>query len=216
MQKRSVIFSVALFLGVCYLWPWAIQKKAQRLEAEALAQNQPESVLVNQKVKHKPEVPAEQVVKADQKNSPANGTTPRQPVQLVFPVKGKGLENIISYFGDPREGGKRRHEGVDIGAPRGTAILAVADGKIEKVKEGGSGGKQIWMLLENGWKVYYAHLHAQLVREGQTVKAGDLIGTVGNTGNAINAGPHLHFCLYPSQKKPVNPLLYLPGQLSIQ
>lgn len=206
MQKRSVIFSVALFLGIAYLWPWAIRQKAQRLEAEAIVeQPQGKSVAVKEKI-------APQKAKASE---PINGTSPKQPVQLIFPVKGQGLADVISYFGDPRDGGKRRHEGVDIAAPRGTAILAVADGMIEKVKEGGSGGKQIWLQLENGWNIYYAHLHTQLVKQGQKVKAGDLIGTVGNTGNAINAGPHLHFCLYPTKNKPVNPLLYLPGQLSL-
>lgn len=204
MQKRSVIFSVVLFMGVAYLWPWAIRQKAQRLEAEAREQVQIESV-------------AEKAAPEKSKSSlaTAKGKAPKQAVQLIFPVKGKDLADIISYFGDPREGGKRRHEGVDITAPRGSAVLAVANGIIDKVKEGGSGGKQVWLQLENGWMVYYAHLHAQLVKKGQAVKTGDLIGTVGNTGNAVNAGPHLHFCLYPTKNKPVNPLLYLPGQLSI-
>lgn len=204
MQKRSVIFSVVLFMGVAYLWPWAIRQKAQRLEAEAREQVQIGSV-------------AEKAAPEKSKSSlaPAKSKAPKQAVQLIFPVKGKDLADIISYFGDPREGGKRRHEGVDITAPRGSAVLAVANGIIDKVKEGGSGGKQVWLKLENGWMVYYAHLHAQLVKKGQTVKTGDLIGTVGNTGNAVNAGPHLHFCLYPTKNKPVNPLLYLPGQLSI-
>lgn len=191
-------------MGVAYLWPWAIQKKVQRLEAEAGQQIQAKDI--DEKVAPKSK---------ESKLPQAFGETPKQAVQLIFPVKGKDLADIISYYGDPRDGGKRKHEGVDITAPRGSAVLAVADGTIDKVKEGGSGGKQIWLKLENGWMVYYAHLHAQLVKEGQTVKTGDLIGTVGNTGNAINAGPHLHFCLYPTKNKPVNPLLYLPGQLSI-
>lgn len=134
------------------------------------------------------------------------------PIQLIFPVEGKGVANIISYFGDSRAGGKRKHEGVDIAAARGTAILAVADGMVEKVKEGSSGGKQIWLELENGWKIYYAHLYTQLVKEGQLVESGDLIGTVGNTGNAINAGPHLHFSIYPTEKRPLDPLLHLPEE----
>ena len=203
MQKRSVIFSVVLFLGICYLWPWAIRQKTQQMAIAAQEKKSPKNVAVSSTETEKASA------------APVHGTAPKQPIQLIFPVKGKGLANIISYFGDPREGGKRKHEGVDIAAPRGTPILAVADGTIDKVKEGGSGGKQIWLVLENGWKIYYAHLHTQLVKAGQKVKTGDLIGTVGNTGNAINAGPHLHFCLYPTEKKPLNPLLYLPGQLSI-
>lgn len=200
MRKRSVIFSVTLFLGVCFIWPWAIRQKSLRLEAEQLERR---------REKGKPKATAEMVT-MDQ-----GQTSPKQPVQIIFPVKGRGLGDIVSYFGDPRAGGKRKHEGVDIAAPRGTAVLAVADGIVDKVKEGGSGGRQVWLVLDNGWEVYYAHLNTQLVKQGDLVKAGDLIGTVGNTGNAINAGPHLHFCLYPSRQKPVNPLLYLPGQLSL-
>lgn len=200
-QKFSMFFSVALVLGICYLWPWAIRQKVNRLELEAKAKKAEEK----KAAQHPEALPVNEVVSRPQKRS----------VQLLFPVQGKGLQDIISFFGDAREGGNRRHEGVDIGAARGTAVLAVADGTVAKVKNGGSGGKQIWLLLDNGWEVYYAHLHAQLVLEGNTVKAGDLIGTVGNTGNAQAAGPHLHFCLYPSRDKPVNPLLYLPGQLAL-
>lgn len=201
MQKRSLILLIATLLGIGYLWPWAIRQKMQRLEAESLQEQQ----------KANTDPPTAKV------STPVLRTTEKvnKPVHLIFPVKGHGLSNIVSYFGDPREGGKRRHEGVDIAAARGTPVVAVANGIVDKVKEGGSGGKQIWLILDNGWQVYYAHLHTQLVTAGSRVKAGDLIATVGNTGNAINAGPHLHFCLYPSKNKPVNPLLYLPGQLSL-
>ncbi|MCB0632020.1 MAG: M23 family metallopeptidase [Saprospiraceae bacterium] len=206
MHRFSVYLSIVLLLGIAYVWPWAIKQKSDRLEAEAIA--------LQQKTRTEPEA----VVKTVREEVPVLQPLEKaniQPVHLQFPVRGKTKADVISYFGDPREGGKRSHEGVDIRADRGTAVLAVADGTVEKVKEGGAGGRQIWLQLDNGWEVYYAHLHAQVVKEGDKVKAGELIGTVGNSGNAQQAGPHLHFCLYPSPKRAVNPLPYLPGQLSL-
>lgn len=204
MHKFSVYLAAGLLLGIAYVWPWAVKQKSLRLDAEAAAQQQTaetEPVALAARG----EVPVLEPLE----------NKPIQPVHLQFPVRGKNKRDIISYFGDPRDGGKRRHEGVDIRANRGTAVVAVAEGTVKKVKEGGAGGRQIWLLLDNGWEVYYAHLHAQLVKEDERVKAGQLIGTVGNTGNAQQAGPHLHFCLYPSPKRAVNPLPYLPGQLSL-
>jgi murein DD-endopeptidase MepM/ murein hydrolase activator NlpD len=204
LQKFSVYLSVGLLLGIAYVLPWAIKQKSLRLESEAVALVEAKDA-ESQAVVAREEVPVIQPLE----------TKPVQPVRLRFPVRGKDKKDVISYFGDPREGGKRRHEGVDIRADRGTAVLAVADGTVDKVKEGGAGGRQIWLVLDNGWEVYYAHLHTQLVKEGARVKAGELIGTVGNTGNAKQAGPHLHFCLYPTPKRAVNPLPYLPGQLTL-
>lgn len=204
MHKFSVYLAIGLLLGIAYVWPWAVKQKSLRLDAEAAAPQQttetdPVALVTREQVP--------MLKPLEQKAI--------QPVHLQFPVRGKNKRDIISYFGDPRDGGKRRHEGVDIRADRGTAVVAVADATVKKVKEGGAGGRQIWLLLDNGWEVYYAHLHAQLVKENEKVKAGQLIGTVGNTGNAQRAGPHLHFCLYPSPKRAVNPLPYLPGQLSL-
>lgn len=177
-----------LLLGLAYLWPWAVRKKAKRLENQRHAKQMGAT--------HKPRTTA-------------------LDIQLIFPVRGRGIEDIISFFGDPREQGRRRHEGVDIAAPRGAPVLAVADGLVERVQAGGNGGKQVWLRLDNDWLVYYAHLHTQSVAAGARVTAGDVIGSVGNTGNARLAGPHLHFCLYPEKNKPVDPLRYLPGQLRL-
>lgn len=197
MQHRlSIFLSAGLCLGVLYLWPWAIKQKTNRLAAEAAAKAR------------------KTVVKTSASKASVEPVA-KLPSRLLFPVQGASLEDIISGFGDPRDGGKRRHEGVDIRADRGAPVLAVADGKIHRVKEGGNGGRQVWLELANGWMVYYAHLQTQLVSEGQKVAAGDLVGTVGDTGNARRAGPHLHFCLYPEKQKAVDPLPYLPGQLPL-
>ena len=115
---------------------------------------------------------------------------------LSFPVAGK-KPYIGSVWGDERDGGKRSHEGVDIFATKGTPAIAAADGFIANVREGGIGGKTVW-LRPTGQNItlYYAHLDEQLVHEGQAVKKGDTVGLVGNTGNAKNTPSHLHFGIY--------------------
>jgi peptidoglycan LD-endopeptidase LytH len=115
---------------------------------------------------------------------------------LDFPVSGKKA-NVGSVWGVDRDGGKRRHEGIDIFAPKRTPAVAAADGFITGVREGGIGGKTVWLRPEGKpYTLYYAHLDEQLVHEGQQVKKGDVIGLVGNTGNAATTPPHLHFGIY--------------------
>lgn len=114
-----------------------------------------------------------------------------------FPVSGTTFKSIGSVFGDPRDGGKRRHEGVDIFAKKGTPVVAVAKGRITRVQERGLGGKVVWQWdQKRNTSIYYAHLDSQLVSSGQMVEAGDTLGLVGNTGNAKYTPPHLHFGVY--------------------
>lgn len=133
----------------------------------------------------------------------------REPV-LSFPVKGLDSRNISSYFGVPRDGGRRRHEGVDIFAPRGTPALAGANGVISRVGVNQLGGNVVF-LSDNArnQNLYYAHLDRWNVTDGQRVSVGDTIGFVGNTGNARTTGPHLHFGIYTFGEGAVDPLPYI-------
>ena len=116
--------------------------------------------------------------------------------RYVFPVAGRDAGAIRSDWGDPRGGG-RRHEGVDIFAPRGTPVLAASDGVVIAVRHTPIGGKVIWMRPDGqDLELYYAHLDRQDVRPGERVRAGEQIGLVGNTGNARATPPHLHFGVY--------------------
>lgn len=116
---------------------------------------------------------------------------------LSFPVEGVGPEAVLSFYGDARDGGLRRHEGIDIFSPRGTLILAASDSVVYRVGERDRGGNIVTLYDEQrDLLLYYAHLDEQLVRQGQRVAAGDPIGTNGNTGNAITTPPHLHIGLY--------------------
>jgi len=131
---------------------------------------------------------------------------------LAFPVEGAELRDIGSFFGAARDGGARSHHGVDIFAPRGTPVLAASDGRVRRVRETPVGGKNVWLRSDgSGHSEYYAHLDSQVVVTGQQVSAGDTVGFVGNTGNAVTTPPHLHFGIY--SRGPVDPLPYLrdPG-----
>lgn len=116
---------------------------------------------------------------------------------LAFPVRGVDSAAIWSAFGAERDGGRRAHRGVDIFAPRGTPVLAAMDGFISRVETTRVGGNVVWMQpLFGNVRLYYAHLSEQWVEPGDFVIAGQPLGAVGNTGNAITTPPHLHFGVY--------------------
>lgn len=116
---------------------------------------------------------------------------------LEFPVEGMTTRAILSGFGAARDGGARSHRGVDIFAPRGTPALAAMDAFVTRVETTARGGNVVWLQpLFSDLRLYYAHLDTQLVRPGDFVLAGEAVGTVGNTGNAITTPPHLHFGVY--------------------
>jgi peptidoglycan LD-endopeptidase LytH len=141
--------------------------------------------------------------------------------KLAFPVKNGSNRDIQSYWGVDRDGGRRRHEGIDIFNKKGTPILAVEDGVISQVGNNNLGGKVVWQRLGLfGQSIYYAHLDSQVVKSGQTVKKGDVIGLMGNTGNARFTPSHLHFGIYTGGGA-IDPLLYvqkrdtIPGKLKL-
>jgi peptidoglycan LD-endopeptidase LytH len=131
---------------------------------------------------------------------------------LAFPVADASLRDIRSHFGDGRDGGARSHEGVDIFAPRGTPVVAAADGRVTQVGSNGIGGRFVWLADANGGLTYYyAHLDEHRVAQGAWVRAGDTIGTVGNTGNASGTSPHLHFGVYRTGRVALDPAPLLAG-----
>jgi murein DD-endopeptidase MepM/ murein hydrolase activator NlpD len=116
----------------------------------------------------------------------------------VFPVYGPA--SFGDTFGDPRgdlESGW--HHGADIFAPLGTPLLAVADGTVFSVGWNRLGGWRLWLRDHEGNEFYYAHLSAYspLAVNGRQVKAGDVLGFMGKTGDARNSAVHLHFEIHP-------------------
>jgi murein DD-endopeptidase MepM/ murein hydrolase activator NlpD len=142
----------------------------------------------------------------------------RLEAQLAFPVEGKDPRAILSGWGVDRDAGRRSHQGVDIFAPRGTPVLATSDGVVSRVNMTSLGGKVVWLrdAVRNAG-IYFAHLDSQAVRSGQRVKVGDVLGFVGNTGNARTTSPHLHFGIYRRGEGAVDPAPFLrtpPGRLA--
>jgi murein DD-endopeptidase MepM/ murein hydrolase activator NlpD len=94
--------------------------------------------------------------------------------------------------------GNRRHEAIDILAPRGTAVIAADDGVVKKLHTSGGGGLTVYQFdPEERFCYYYAHLdsYADGLHEGQKLHRGEILGYVGTTGNAPENTPHLHFAL---------------------
>ena len=122
----------------------------------------------------------------------------RIDASLGFPVAGHTTLSIWSTFGAERDGGRRSHRGIDIFADRGTPVLAAAAGVVSRASTTAVGGNIVWVNLDRrrNMRLYYAHLDSHNVQPGQRVKAGDQLGTVGNTGNARTTPPHLHFGVY--------------------
>ena len=136
--------------------------------------------------------------------------TQRAEATLDFPVAGLSPHAVQSLFGAQRDRGSRSHEGVDIFAPRGTPVVAAADGLITGSTTNRLGGNVVWLWLPlRGLALYYAHLDSQAVAPGDRVKAGDVLGWVGNTGNARGTAPHLHFGVYARPGGAVDPLPYI-------
>jgi len=148
------------------------------------------------------------------------------PVQyagaLLVPVAGVAPGQLTDTFTAARGAG-RRHDAIDIMAPRGTPIFAAAEGTVEKLYfSNGGGGITIYVRSpDRRWIYYYAHLdrYAPGLAEGQQVRPGTVIGFVGSTGDASPDGPHLHFAvnaMAPGERwwegTPVNPYPLLTGQ----
>lgn len=129
---------------------------------------------------------------------------------LRFPVLGKDSRAVTSTFGVERDGGQREHHGIDIVAPRGTPILSASDGVVSTVAVTDVGGKVVWVSdPARDVSLYYAHLDTQSVSPGGRLRRGDVLGTVGNTGNARTTVPHLHFGIYHRRDGPIDPLPFV-------
>ena len=118
--------------------------------------------------------------------------------RLIVPVQGIEPGSLGNTFDDARGQG-RGHEAIDIMAPRGTPVLAVADGKLEKLFDSVPGGLTIYQFDPAGRHAYYyAHLdrYAPGLVEGKALNQGEVIGYVGSTGNASEDAPHLHFAIF--------------------
>lgn len=149
---------------------------------------------------------------------------------LIHPVIGK--VEWIDPFGAQRDGGKRQHQGYDMGAPKLRPVVACFDGTVSLSQGMGGYGRAVFLRGDNGWSATYAHLNDDTpgtdddngdlrytfssgIQEGSHVSAGQLLGYVGNSGNAKFAGSHLHFELCPPGGGVVDPAPYLKKARSL-
>lgn len=136
----------------------------------------------------------------------------RSEPSMTFPVKGLGPRSVQSQFGAQRDAGRRLHEGIDIFAPRGTPVVAATAGWVGSAVTNRLGGNVIWVWNPvGGFSTYYAHLDRRAATPGQRVMAGDVVGYIGNTGNARGGPPHLHFGVYAAGSGSVDPLPFVCG-----
>ncbi len=145
---------------------------------------------------------------------------PRPGNQIIIPVQGVRTADLHDNYADTREG--RRHEALDIMAPRGTPVIAAVDGAVAKLFLSKPGGITVYEFDNAGaYCYYYAHLdrYADGIREGMRIRQGDVLGYVGSTGNASAEAPHLHFAIFQLgpekhwwQGTPINPYPVLTGR----
>lgn len=142
--------------------------------------------------------------------------------KLAIPVEGIKAQELVDTFTQARSG-DRVHDAIDILAPRGTPVTAAAPGTVEKLFNSALGGNTVYLRSPDRRLIYYyAHLDAYApgLAEGQALRAGTALGTVGSTGNADPAAPHLHFAILQTEPAAkwyepaiaVNPYPLLTGQ----
>jgi len=145
-------------------------------------------------------------------------------VAIVIPVEALKASDLVDSWSKSRAGG-RVHRAIDIQAPLGTPVLAAMDGRIEKLFASKRGGLTIYQRSADGRLIlYYAHLqgYRRGLAEGQEVEQGQVIATVGASGNADPAFPHLHFQILETvpgsgwqDGEPVNPYPLLTGRRAL-
>jgi murein DD-endopeptidase MepM/ murein hydrolase activator NlpD len=127
----------------------------------------------------------------------------------MFPVIGTAW--FKDSFGANRDGGKRKHEGTDLFGKEGTLIVSICGGKVEQTGWNRLGGERVGVRGDDGNYYYYAHLEhisAALVK-GKRIEAGELVGSMGHTGDALTTPDHLHFGMELPNGQWINPYPFL-------
>ena len=143
-------------------------------------------------------------------------TTKAGKYDIAIPVLfGVTRADITPDFGDPRGGGTRSHEGQDIRALEGTPIVSPVKGTVSGFGTAANPGKYVYVKGSDGYTYAFMHLdEIAKLKRGQKLKVGDLIGTVGETGNAKGTTPHLHFEI--RKGKPIDPYPRLTKEFTFE
>lgn len=178
-----MIRKICAFFGVAVIafLAWVAAGTNQSVASQAMGA--PPSMIVSRP----PTIPAT--------SSPLSVDTD-SPRPMIVPVAGVDRSALHDMFDEVR--GDRRHEAIDIMAPRGTPVIAADDGTVKKLFLSVPGGLTVYEFdPDQRFCYYYAHLdsYAAGLHEGQQLQRGDLVGYVGTTGNAPKDTPHLHFAV---------------------
>lgn len=159
-----------------------------------------------------------------QAQSPADAVASAVQGKLLVPVQGIKATSLSDTF-DQARGNQRHHEALDIMAPKGTPVLAAADGKVAKLFTSKPGGTTLYQFdPSEKYAYYYAHLdrYADGIKEGMEIKRGEVLGYVGVSGNSDPNAPHLHFAVFeltPEKQwwkgTPLNPLPLMTDQQTV-
>lgn len=149
-----------------------------------------------------PRPPQSSSANGDVSDSTATTTTASDlatlSAELMIPVPGVKASDLRDTFNELRGGGTRKHEALDIMAPRGTPVLSASAGRVLKLHNSVDGGLMVYAAdASNRFVLMYGHLdhYADGLREGLPLRQGDVIGYVGSTGDAAEDAPHLHFAI---------------------
>src|ERR1019366_2391629 len=188
---RTAVFALGFAAGMVFLAA-ILWGTGSFLPSQALAAAAPEAVRFTQ--------PAPMPTRAQHPDA-APAVHPPAPSAvspaLGIPLAGVDPHTLQSSFAQRRNG--HAHEALDIMAPRGTEVLAVAQGNVVKLFTSKPGGLTVYQFDDSrSWCYYYAHLdhYAPGLKEGMLLRKGDVLGYVGSTGDASPDAPHLHFAVF--------------------
>ena len=148
-------------------------------------------------------------------NLAKNKTDMLASIPAIQPVSNKDLSRMASGYGyriHPIYKTRKLHTGMDFSAPRGTPIYATGNGEVTKVRRSRRGyGNYVEITHGFGYKTLYAHMSKYIVRKGQKVTRGEIIGYVGSTGTSV--APHLHYEVHKDNRK-INPVNFYYNDLT--
>jgi len=152
--------------------------------------------------RHAPPLPQIATANGDVADSGTGETTSADlallSAELIIPLPGVKASELRDTFNEARGGGTRKHEALDIMAPRGTPVLSASAGRVLKLHNSKDGGLMIYAAdASDRFVLMYAHLdrYADGMRDSLPLRQGQIIGYVGTTGNAAENAPHLHFAI---------------------